>query len=795
MVSSLLSALDRKLLRDLLHLRGQAFAIALIIASGVGVLLMSLITVDSLQESSETYYQRYRFADVFASAKRAPLGLLDRISAIPGVQVAESRVVELATLDITGFVEPVIASLISVPGHQQPQLNQLVIRKGRYLDIDRANEVILHEPFAQAHNLQPGDQITALINGRKQRLEIVGIALSPEFIYAMGPGALMPDDLRYGIVWMSNKTLSAALDLEGAFNDVTLTLWRGAKTAQVVRALDDLLAPYGGVGAIERKNQISNWFLSNEIQQLNTMATILPSIFFIVAAFLTNTVLARLIVLERGEIGLLKAFGYRNASVVWHYAKLILLITAVGIVIGWLIGIGLGRWQTIIYAENYRFPILYIELNPQVFVLSAVICFVVSMLGALGAVRLAVRLAPAEAMRPPAPTRFSHSVTHPALSRAFAQAVDQPTRILLRNLGRSPIRSGLTAFGVAAAIGLLVLSMQWIDAIDYLVEDYFFVQQHQNMVISLYEATNNEVVQDILHLPGILAAEPRRAVAVRLHNGHRNKRESLSGLAPNSKFEILRDVNGDVVNIPREGLLVSSMLAKLLKVSVGDSITVEVLQDSKPTTTLPVAQIFETFIGSPVYIDQRVLNRLMQEPPVSNMLYVKYDPAQQTRLFQALKNTPKVGAITLQKSAVNTFHDTMGDTILVYVFFYVVFSCMLMFGVIYNNMRIALSERGRELATLRVLGFRVGEISYMLIGEAAILLLIGLPLGCGAGWALSSLMLNAFESELFRVPLVIEPSTFGIAIVIAVITSIFTAILIRQRLGNLDLIAVLKTRE
>ncbi len=786
----LLPALDRKLLRDLLRLRGQVFAIALIIASGVGVFVMSLVSINSLSESADAYYQHYRFADIFAHAKRAPLQLVDRIATIPGVQLAEPRIVKLATLDVADFNEPIIASLVSMP-QQQSQLNRLALRKGRYLDSTRPAEVIVNEPFAEAHRLEPGDHITALINGRKRRLDIVGVALSPEFVYAIGPGALMPDDQRFGVLWMNYEALAGAFDLKEAFNDISLSLWHGAKPALVVHALDDLLEPFGGFGAVERKNQISNWFLMNEIEQLRQMATLLPMIFFIVAAFLTNLVLARLIALERSEIGLLKAFGYSNSAVVWHYAKFVLLVTAGGIVMGWLIGYWMGRWSTVMYTDFFRFPKLYMVLSPQVFLQSAAISFTVSLLGALGAARQAARLAPAEAMRPPAPPNFRRA----RVSARLAHVLDQPTRILLRSLARAPIRSSLTAVGVATATGVLVMALQWLDAIDFMMQDYFFAQQRQDLVISLHEPANNVVANDVLHLPGVLAVEPRRAVAARFHHGHLERRETVSGLAPHSTLEVLRDTDGNKVSVPREGLLMSSMLAKLLQISEGDEVTVEILEGRKPVRRLPVVKIFDTLIGAPAYMDQGALNRLMREPPATNMLYARLDAAEQDLLFRRLKDTPAVSAITVKQSAVQTFYDTMGETMYIYVSFFVAFGCMLAFGVIYNNMRIALSERGRELATLRVLGFRVGEISYMLIGEAALLVFLALLPGCVLGWLLSKMMVTAFETELYRVPMVVEQTTYGVAVLISLITAIATAALVRRRLGKLDLIAVLKTRE
>ncbi|MDP6437592.1 MAG: ABC transporter permease, partial [Gammaproteobacteria bacterium] len=330
-----MNSLDRKLFRNLVKMRGQVVAIGLVVASGVGVLVMSLSVHDSLQITADAYYERYKFGEVFAGVKRAPERLTSRVARIPGVQTVQTRITRLAILDVAGFNEPVIGKLVSIPEQGEPLLNRLALRAGRFVQPGRPDEVVLNEPFAEAHFLGPGDQIVALMNGKKRILNVVGIALSPEFVYAIGPGALMPDNQRYGIIWMGREALAAAYDLDGAFNDISMTLLRGAAPEPVVRELDNLLERFGGVGAIARKDQISNWFLMNEIEQIKMMARIMPAIFLIVAAFLANMVLARTISTERAEIGLMKAFGYSDLEVMGHYSKLVVAMTAVGIVLGW----------------------------------------------------------------------------------------------------------------------------------------------------------------------------------------------------------------------------------------------------------------------------------------------------------------------------------------------------------------------------------------------------------------------------------------------------------------------------
>lgn len=787
-----MTPLNRKLVRDLWRLRGQVLAIALVMASGIAVLAMSLTSMEALTETAAAYYDRYRFAHVFASVERAPEYQADRLRALPGVQAVETRVVKTAVLDVEGFEEPVIGQLVSVPERHPPELNRLAIRSGRLPRLGHPDEVVLSEPFAEAHRLKEGDGLRAIINGNWRQLTVVGIALSPEYVYTIGPGALMPDDRRFGVLWLGQEAMQAAFDLDGAFNDVSLTLLRGTDPDLVIARVDELLGRYGGIGAIARADQLSNWFLMNEIRQLESLAAILPTVFLAVAAFLTNMVLARLITVERSEIGLLKAFGYRDRDIGWHYVKLVVGIAAVGILLGSIGGWWFGLLNTRMYADFYRFPFLVFDPGMKPFLIAAGATLAAALLGTLSAVRSAARLPPAEAMRPPSPPLFRRT----RLSRVpLLRALDQPTRVLLRQVGRYPLRSGVTAFGISMSIAVLITSFNWLDSIDHLVDVYFLQAQGQDVTVGFGQVQSGAVERGLARLPGVLTTEPSRSVAAKLRYGPREERQALQGVPAVQELSHVYDANGRSIELPPEGLVISTMLAKMLAVKPGDRITVEVLEGRRPVFEVPVAATFETYIGSPAYLDIRALNRLMKERDTVTSVHLRLDRNLQGTFYRELKDVPRVSAVTLKDAAVQTFHETLAETLLIFVSFFVFFSCTLAFGVTYNAARIALSERGRELATLRVLGFTRAEISYILLGEVGLLTLVALPLGCLAGYSLAAVMLVAFETELYRIPMALEMSTLGMAVLITLAATVVSAFVVRRRLDHLDLIAVLKTRE
>lgn len=793
MTAGLISNLDRKLLRDLWRLRGQVVAISLIIGSAVALLIMALSTQQSLEETAEAYYERYRFGEVFANVTRAPETLVPRIAAIPGVQTVETRISRFVTLEVPGFEEPVSGRVVSVPEAGQPLLNRLVLRAGRWIARGRPDEAIVAETLVESHDLRLGDRIVAILNGHKRSLTIVGVAMAPDFVYSIGPGALMPDDERFGVLWMGYEALAAAYDLDGAFDDVSLALTREAVPAEVVARLDRLLAPYGGIGAIERADQISNWFVQNELRQAATMATTLPTIFLAVAAFLTNMVMARVIATEREVIGLLKAFGFSNLAVAWHYAKLVVAIAVAGVLVGWVVGWYLARWNTGIQAENFTFPFLVHVIQPRVYALAAGISLAAALVGALGTVLRAASLPPAVAMRPPAPTLYRRGGFQ--LGRRIVDWFDQPTRMILRHTLRHPFRAGVTVLGFAMAVAVLSVALHWRDAIDQMIQSYFFDSQRQSLIIGLTDTHADTVLGEFRRLPGVQAVEPMRMVPVRIVSGRVRHRGNVTGVPATQELYLVRDTGGLPITLPPEGLAIATKLAEKLGVGIGDRVRVEVLDDRRPILEIPIAATFETYIGVPAFMRLEALNRLMRERPAVDAVHLRVDQAALPELYRVLKDMPGIASVMNRQVMVQSFLDTMGSIILVFIGFFSGFSSALALGVGYNAARISLSERGRELATLRVLGFTRWQISYILLGESFLLTAIALPFGVLASLALMSILRGGFDTELFRVPQVMEPATLGISLSAVLVTSVVSALVVRRRLDRLDLIEVLKSRE
>lgn len=785
-------AIVKKLLRDLWGMRGQALAIAVVIVSGVATFVAFSGTMDALTRSQQAFYERTRFADAFASLKRAPNDTKRRLQSISGVAAVQTRVVADARLDVADFDEPITGRLISLPAQGEPVLNDLVVREGRLPHAGQQSEAAVSEVFAEAHNLHPGDEIGAIINGRRRSLTIVGVVLSPEYVYQIQPGSLFPSNERFGVLWMPRPALAATYDMDGAFNDVALSFTAGATPQTVLDRVDHVLAPYGGRDAYLRKDQVSHRYLTEELRGLEQFTAVLPLIFLAVAVFLLNVVVGRIIQTQRETIATLKAFGYGDRAIGLHYVGMVLVIVLSGVAVGIGLGAWMGRELAAFYLSFFRLPELYYSLGARTILIAVGATVAAALAGTLYAVRQAVILQPAEAMRPPSPATYRETL----LERLGLQgAFDQPTRMILRHLERRPLKAVLSVVGIAMAVAILIAGTFSSDALDVMLDVQFNRSQRQDLTVTFTQPTSAGALYELAALRGVQTVEPFRSVPVRLKNEHRSYRTGIEGLAPNPTLR--RPLNQSLapIEIPSAGLMLSDYLADVLAVETGDTLRVRVLEGARPTRRVPVSGRTKQFIGVGAYMQMDALNRLMREEHALSGAYLAVDEHRRTATIDALNDRPRVASVEAQARAMQSFLDTMGSMILTMTFVLTLFAGAIAFGVVYNAARVTLSERARELASLRVLGLTRGEIGYILLGELALLTLLAIPVGFGVGWGLCYSVVAGFQTELYRFPLVISRSAYALAATAVLGAALISGAVVWRRLGRLDLIEVLKTRE
>lgn len=785
-----LRPLDAKLLRDWWAMRAQALAIAFVLAAGVGMVVMSMGMIRSLDQTRASFYADYRLADIFAPAVRAPATVVERIARIPGVAKAEGRVSRGVLVDLPAVREPASARLLSLP--TEGGLNGLVLRSGRLPEAGRPDEVVASELFAAANRLRPGDRLGTIIYGKRLDVTIVGTAIAPEFVYALGPGLIFPDNRRFGILWMGERPLAAALNMTGAVNEVLIRLDPGADEQLVLRRVDALLSPYGGVGAFPRRDLLSDRFLSNELKQLTTMTGILPPIFLGVAAFLINMVLSRTVDSEREEIGLLMAFGYRGGAIATHYGKLALMLTLPGLLLGLGLGAWLGHGLASIYQDFFVFPYLDFRTGTDVFLSASGVALLVGLGGAIGSVRRIRRLTPTEAMRPPLPASYSGW-----FARAVGEArwLDEPSKIVLRGIVRQPLRSLASMLGLAGAVGLYIMSASSTDNSSRLISILFDQSNRADLTILFAEPRDARALHELTRIPGVIRVEPVLALPARLGTGAAARNDSLTAISRDADLYRLVDIDGLRVEAPPRGLALGQGMADRLAANVGSRLPIRATEGRRREVSLEVQRLVKSPVGDPALVSGETMDRIRLTGPVASGAYLAIDPLRLDALFKRLKSMPNIAGVTLRSAALRGIDETISDTMGIVTLFNTAFAMLIIAGVVVNNARIALAERARDLASLRVLGFRRTEVSYILLGELTLLSLLSVPVGLLFGHEMTRWMVSKMGGELFILPFGLTAATMATAVLIMAAGSAVSAILVSRRLDRLDLVAVLKTWE
>jgi putative ABC transport system permease protein len=784
--------LDLKLLRDLRALKSQVLAVALVMACGLAMMIMTRSLVRSLDTAREDYYERHRFGHVFAALKRAPLSVAGQLAAVPGVAAVEPGIARQVTLDLSERAEPATGLLNSLPERREQRLGKLFVRSGRPPEAGGRDEVVVSEAFAEANGLRPGASVAALLNGRRVELRVSGVVLSPEFVFEAPPGAALPDNRTFGVFWMREEQLAEAFSLEGAFNTVTIALAPGASETAVIAEVDRLLRPWGGLGAHGRADHPSDKRVSDEINVLRGLSFAYPVVFLSVAAFMVNAVLGRQIALQREQIAILKAFGMSDRVVALHFVKFALVIVAIGTGIGALSGWLLGQKLVEVFHLFFRFPRL--DYLPAWGALGAAVAAstLAALVGALGAVRRVAGMAPAEAMRPEPPEDF-----RPSFPERFAlvRRSGVSLRMALRNLARRPWRAALTAAALALATGILVVPNAFRDGILHVLDFQWDAVQRQTATVAFNEPNAPRALADLRGLPGVIQAEPFRSVPVEIHAGARSRRLAIQGLPARAELQRVLDVGGRQMALPERGLVLSKVLGEGLGVRPGDLVVLRVLEGRRAEHAVRVAGFSEDFAGIAAHMELDSLNRLLGEGDRISGAQVTVAAAEWPAFLRAAKETPAAARVVIKDAMRRSFRETTAKSIGFIQTIYLFFATTVAFGIVYNSARISLSERQRELATLRVLGFGRGEVAAVLVAELVILTLVALPLGLLLGSGFAKAILATVNTETVRLPLVLSPSNYAFAVLVVVLATTASLWFACRRLDRLDLVAVLKARD
>jgi putative ABC transport system permease protein len=788
----MVSALDRKLLRDLRAMAGQVLTIALVVALGVAIYVAFGSAKRTLVAGTERFYVDQRFGDLFVNLERAPESVRAQLVALPGVARVETRIHAAALVPMPGMLEPAVGLAHSLPDHGAPSLGVPYVLEGRLPEAGRDDEVLVNDAFAESHRLHAGDMLTVVLGGAQRRLRITGLATSPEYLVATSMELSSMGNERFVVLWQRRSALAPLARMEGGFNDAVLQLQPGASLEGAVESVDRVLARYGGRGARARKDQPSHRTLVQELQQLDGSATVLPAMFLGVAAFLVNVVLGRLVRMQRGQVAMLKAVGYTDRRIALHYLEMVLVIVASGVLAGALLGQEMAGWFVGLYREYFRIPGMTARVDPTLLAQAGTFSALSGALGALAAVRGVASLPPAQAMQPEPPARYGDSALDRLASLPF---LGPAARMIARELVRRPVRLALSATGIAMATAILLAGRAMFDALPALERLIFEDMMREDLAVRLSRPMAPRDLSVLRTIPGVLRFEVQRTMPVRMRFGARSRETALVGHPEGASLRRVLDARGREVHTVRGAVLLTRPLGNLLGVRVGDRIEVDALEGERSTRSFTVGGFSDEAFGLQGHVALDELWSVFGQAPSVDSVLMVTDPRENEAIVRRIVRMPGVAGVSSARASLDRFRSQSGKSMGATGLILVLFAGSIAAGVVYNNARVALAMREREFATLRVLGMRRSEVSTILLGELAVQVLLGIPPGLALGHWLAVAAMGTTDPEMYRMPLTVEPFTYVYASVVTVLAALSTALLVRRRVDQLDLVAVLKTRE
>jgi len=761
--------LSRKAIRNLISLRAQTGATGILVMFGVASLVSTWSAYETLKSARDRYYQSHHLGDVFSEYKSVPSSLARKIRAIPGVDRASFRT------SVQGLIrmgDPAIARFISVPSGHDPEVNRLHLREGRMPLYRSEIEVALHEGFARAYSLHPGDTLSVQIEGSQVRVRIAGIAISPEFVYALGPGIPLSDDRHFAVVWMPDAHLNRLARMTEAFNSLAVTLRDPSQVDAVKAQMDWITRDYGVRAAYGRDRLVSARLVDQEIAQQKASAIITPLVFLGITAFLIHVIFGRLLHLQRPEIATLKALGYSDSSITGHYLGMVALMIYVGAIPGIGMGMFFGGMMARSYARFFRFPVFGFELDVRSVAVGVLIAILSGFLGALLSLQEIARLRPSQAMRAPVPKPMKR-----IFLRGQGHVLSMRSRMVLRNLFSRPLRLFLTVLGISTASSVIILALSWGDITDFMILTQFQKIQHEDLDVTFRNTVASGALQELRNLRGVFEAEGVRRIPVRFRIAGFSKEAVLSAWPDTLRLRKIVAPDLKEVELPPHGVLLSDAFRRRGGIRIGQEVFMDRVDPPFQRLGFRVAGFSGDVIGIGAHLRIPELESRLDEARGINGVLLRIDPHEKEALYSRLKDSPMVASITRKDSLYYGFRHTLAAMIRTGTRLITFFGLGIAFGVVYNTIRVSFSERVREIASLRVLGLEEHEAFRILVSEVGLQLLLALPLGCVLGNGLVHWMMTSVNTEDFTFPVVVGASSYlysmalvGLAFVLSVIS-------------------------
>ncbi|MEA4926621.1 MAG: FtsX-like permease family protein [Syntrophomonadaceae bacterium] len=788
--------LTRKLWRYIKHNMGQFLAVSTVVMAGVIVYIAMSSSYYVLSQSRDQFYRDNNFADQYFQVVKAPEGIVKQLQMIPGVKSITGRTQrDLSIIKANG--DRGTARVVSYSLPLEKELNRLTLVEGRYFADNRGGspEVVLDPKFLAANDLAWGDQVTVVVDGKEVFLTVVGSAISPEFIYAMKDSAdILPDPMLFGIFMLENRQAQEILNMPGQINQVLLEFTPGADQTQVVEEVKSILRPYGLLASYPRRDQMSHAILQGELDQLRSITIFLPAIFLGIAAAIQFVILRRLIRAQRTQIGIMKAIGYNSSQIMLHYSSYAVIVSLFGALAGTWLGHMLSGTIATTYAAYFNLPGLTGGHNLQAIISGLLLSMAVAVIAGVSASRGVLNIKPAEAMRPEPPRRSGQTILEKWVW--LWQRLNPVWKMTLRNISRNRGRFGVTILGVAFAVALLVIALFTNDAVDYIMQRYFYGGQSYDLSIRFNSVLPEKELLNISRIDGVQKVEGFLELPVKLNYGSRSEDEVLIAYPPDLTMKKLESDQGEPIRIPTEGLLINQRTASKLGVEPGAVVEVETLMPTGPVhyDNIEIAGEIRQLIGGGSYIDLQRANAVLQERNLVSGAMIKVEPAQLAAVENEIGKMLNVTSVISRQKELQNFEKNL-ESMIYSIGLMILFAIILGYAIVYNSAVMNYAERQREIACLRVIGYTTGEAASLLRRESLLHTVIGVGLGLPLGRLIAQAYVQSVSTDLYTLPVVIYPLTYLFSAIGGIIFIRLAHHVALKGIKQLDLAATLKNSD
>ncbi|MBM3153837.1 MAG: ABC transporter permease, partial [Chloroflexi bacterium] len=676
--------LHLKLLRDIKSAKIQYGAVAFIIFLGITIFICGYEAYLNLDISYNSYFDRLNMGDYWISVDEIDNRAVRQLNEIPGV-AAIGRIRGDVNVDMGGETgEKVAGHVISLPSLHLPDVNLVQIESGGYFSPEFGREILVENHFADYHKIQPGDWLTLEYQGVKAKFRVMGIVVSPEYLWVTKSAQdAMPSPRTFGVFFMPESTAEQIFGMDGKSSELVLRVAPGVDRGKVLDRVKGILRRHD-IGRITskddpvkvrareidiirgvrtaymtaRKDLPSVQLLRQDLEGFAMLAFLFPLLFLTMASLSIYVLLSRLVESQRIQIGLMRAIGYSRSSILFHYMGFALVVGIAGSLTGVIAGHLLANGLTEMYVSQLNIPSMIVITHWGVIVVGILIGMGIPLVAGLLPAWSTLSIQPAEAMRPAIPASGNRIVmrTLAFLLGPFPYVLKVP----LRNIFRNVRRSLFMASGVASAVILILVSMSFVDAVDSTFDMQFNVVQKYDAFVYLQGVGAASTATYIGNLKGVKETEAVLEMPYRVRYGGNTVDTSIAGFPAGSSMYWLVGEDGRRIDVTNDGVLIPISYKERLGAEVGDTVQLEPLVGTVGETEKKLAGYVQTAVGARAFMPLREVQKLQHNLGAATGIFVKFDGLPSADLLKRMYDMPQVASVELVSDTRALIDEMMG---------------------------------------------------------------------------------------------------------------------------------------